>query len=76
MKKPLFGLQKNNWVKVMMPNTMRKHCLAVVDAEFAHTYCGKILRIGDLVGVDDHDQSRRCPSCSKNIPNYEHTTRK
>ncbi len=68
-----FQLRKNDWVKVMMPHTKRQHCLAIIDAEFAHAYCGKSFRVGDLIGIAAHDPSQRCRSCADHSILDSHT---
>lgn len=58
----IMGFKQNDWVKVMMPNIVRSHCLSVIDVEFAHAYCGRSFPKGELALQDD-ENNRKCPSC-------------
>lgn len=74
MSKPLFEFKKNDWVKVMMPNIIRTHCLSIIESEFAHAYCGRSFPMKDLVRVDEHnDGQRQCPSCAIKTAYVAHT---
>ena len=64
MNEPLSEFRKNDWVKVMMPNIVRRHCLAIVDTEFAHAHCGRSFAVSDLMRADERDGGQRCPSCA------------
>ena len=56
--------QENHWVSALAPAFLRHHRLAIVDATFAHTYCGKIFYLNDITLIEDHEANNKCPRCA------------
>jgi hypothetical protein len=63
MEKSEFEFQENYWVKASQPLFARGHRLAIVDTEFAHTYCGKIFYLCDLVALKEEAAANKCFRC-------------